>query len=139
MNASELYPSPIPQEKPVSMSVVYGLVVGSVGCLLLAASSLTVAYNDFQRTVAGRYDARAAIEDINLESKVNQAEFERYAEMGDSMTLNGYNCNPEEKPLFDSLPWAKPDEVRAVFSADDYHVGNIEPDGTYNHFGYCSK
>jgi hypothetical protein len=133
------HPSQLPREKGVSGFVLYGLFgVGAIA-LLLGAASLSVAYNTLAFKADVRADHSAGLAQIDRDSQTNKALFERYAEMGDSMTLNGYNCNAAERPLFDAVPWAKADETRAVYSADDYHVGNVNPDGTYTHFGYCSK
>lgn len=100
---------------------------------------MTVAYNTIQGAVSGRLDHTETLSAIADESEVTKARFEAYAQMGDSMVIEGYYCNASELPMFDPKPWARTDAPLKVKSQDGYTVGEIYSDGTYRHFGYCAK
>ena len=106
---------------------------------MVSLTSVTVAYNTIQAAVSGRLDHTETLSAIADESEVTKARFEAYAQVGDSMMVEGYYCNPNAAPMFDPRPWARSEGPLKVKSQDGYTAGVVNPDGTYKHFGYCAK
>jgi hypothetical protein len=132
-------PSQIPVEKGLNMVVVYGLFGVALTTLLVSAATLFGAADTLQGYATYDLSQQATLEQINKESEVRQALFERYAQEGEGVSLSGYYCDPATPPVFDYKPWAREGQNWPVYSGDGYHIGDILPDGTYTHFGVCSK
>ena len=129
--------SAIPVEKPLPGSLMFGTLLSSACAIVLAASCVAVTVHRIQSTAQLDQRKDDAIAQIDRESAIRQAAFERYAQEGSGVTLRDYVCHPTQPPVFDAVPWARPNEDWPVYDSRSVHIGNIKPDGTYRHFGYC--
>jgi len=136
-----LYPCPIPLERPFSIgrlilaggSALFVTTVLAAGSLLTGVDSIQAKWN-----IATNHTN--TLESIDREDEVIQKKDQRYITQSYGLTLQGYKCNPSVEPDFPNVDqWAKENEPNPVYSGDGFHVGQVEADGTYSHFGYCHR
>lgn len=127
----------IPLEKQLSDSFTLSVLGAGALAALLSVVAGAAALNTVQNFVAGERATDRRITQIEQESEINQALYERTARTGVGVSLTGYLCDPISPPDFDSVPWAREKDL-PVRDRHSTLTGYVKPDGTYTHLGYCS-
>lgn len=112
--------------------------IGLVGSSLAAVATverwskdLSAGIASSRQVAAYEREAREEIRRLEETSEVNRERVESIKDHTQSLVLDGYSCDPNEKPVFDSELWARPDTDVEVLDQDMKPIGYVAPTGLF--------